>query len=214
MQAPTTRGPAQGPRPTSSIPRMDCVGGVLSAAKKSPSAGDFPMKLSGCGNFFLLGGWLLGLGGFGEGVDGDTVEIFTLEAGGLTRALAEVSKVVTADFGTLDNLDFLNQGAVEQERFLDADARGDLANGDASSVGLFASDAEDYAFEDLETELLTFFNFLGNFDGVARADINNGMFLLGFTNLLQDRKTHIIPLLVKTCTYFNTLCGKMEDLFR
>ena len=73
---------------------------------------------------------------------------------------------------------------MEKERFLDANTRGNLADNDASSVRFFAIDTDYNALKNLETEFVTFFNFLGDLNGVTRTDVNNSFLLLGVTNLL------------------------------
>ena len=73
---------------------------------------------------------------------------------------------------------------MKKERFLNTDARSNFANKDTGSVGFFSLNTDYDAFENLKTELLTFFNFLSDFNGITRADIHNSFFLLGVTDLL------------------------------
>ena len=56
---------------------------------------------------------------------------------------------------------------MDEIRFLNADTGSDFAYNDAGGVGFFAIHANNDTFEDLEAELLTFFDFLSDFDGVV-----------------------------------------------
>ena len=73
---------------------------------------------------------------------------------------------------------------MHEERFFNTNAGGNFSDDDASSMRLFAVDANNNAFEDLRAELFTFFDFLSDFDGITRADVNNFCFLLSVTDLL------------------------------
>ena len=146
------------------------------------------------GTFRIFDRFFLGFFGFFFGfenrfgvvqsVDGGAVKIFAGEASGFATAFAKVGKVVAADFSAADNLNLLNKRRVEEERFFDTNATRDFSDNDASSVGFFAVDTDNDAFENLRAELFAFFNFLGNLDGVARTDVNNSGLFLGVTDFL------------------------------
>ena len=73
---------------------------------------------------------------------------------------------------------------MKKEGFLDANTRGHFADHDASGVRFFAINTNNDTFKNLETEFVTFFNFLGDLNGVTRTDVNNSFFLLSVTDLL------------------------------
>lgn len=103
-QAQTRRGPAHGPRPTSSIPR------IATCFLFFGFAGTFGIL------FFFDGFWVGFFGGedffdffgCGEVVDSVAVKIFADEAGGLAGAVTQVAQVVAADFATTNDFDFFN----------------------------------------------------------------------------------------------------------
>ena len=144
------------------------------------------LKLFGFGRIFRSGlGRSFGRLFFGrKSVDGGAVKIFAGETGRLARALAEVAKIVAADFGAADNLNLLDERRMNQEGLFYTNAGSDFADDDARSVGILAIDTDDDTLEYLRAELLAFFNLLGNLYGVTRADVDDGRFFLGFTNLL------------------------------
>lgn len=94
---------------------------------------------------------------------------------------------------------------MNEERFLDANAGSNFADGDAGSVRIFAIGTNDDAFKHLRAELFTFFNFLGNADGVTGADIDNGRFLLGVTNFFQICKTHNLTFILQLSLFYHSL---------
>lgn len=138
-------------------------------------------------------------------VDSVAIEGFVGEASGLAGACAEEGEVLAANLGAVNDFDLLDQGVVDQEGFLNANARGDFADGDASGVGILAVGADHDAFEDLRAELVAFFDFLGHAHGVTGADVDHGSFFLLVANELQICKTHKFNLYIKTVHYCSIL---------
>ena len=68
---------------------------------------------------------------------------------------------------------------MHEERFFDADAGGDFADGEAGGVRLFAIDADDGAFKNLGAKFFAFFDFLGDANGVTGTDVDDSGFFLG-----------------------------------
>ena len=61
---------------------------------------------------------------------------------------------------------------MDEIALLDSDTRGDFTYYDASSVRFFAVNTNYNAFESLETEFVTFFDFLSDTNSVAGANID------------------------------------------
>ena len=72
-----------------------------------------------------------------DSVDSFAIKFDCRQAGRLTAAFAQKAEEIAANLGPAHNLDFFDQRTVQQERFLDADARSNFANGDAASVLAF-----------------------------------------------------------------------------
>ena len=103
-------------------------------------------------NFFLLS---LGL------------DLHLLDASLLTGKVAEVVDAGAADFTDLVDLDAVDEGGLEGEDPLDADATGNLADGERLGERVGAFDLDHDASELLEPFLVSFFDLVGHGDGVT-----------------------------------------------
>ena len=92
--------------------------------------------------------------------------VFALDTSGFAGELTQIGDAMAANFTVLHDFDLGDRGGIDGEGALDADARGDLADGeglgDSSSAAL-----DDNAFEDLVTFLLVFDDADIDLDGVA-----------------------------------------------
>lgn len=106
---------------------------------------------------------------------------------------------------------------MNEEGFFDADARSNLAHGDASGVRIFAIGTNYDAFKNLRTKLFTFLNLLGNANSIARADVNHSGLFLSVTNLLQIYKTHNLTFILQLSLFYHSFRilrrGKTENYF-
>ena len=97
------------------------------------------------------------------------------DLGSLTDAAAQVIELGAADITAAHGLDLLDEGRMDVEHLLDADAVGETTNGEGllkTAVLLRDNDA----LEDLDTLAGAFLDLDVNADGIA--DVDNGHFLL------------------------------------
>ena len=118
-------------------------------------------------------------------VDSFAIKLDGRQAGRLAAAFAQEAQEVAANLGPAHNLDFFDQRAMQQERFFDADARSNFANGDAASVLAFVVGADNHALEHLNALFVTLFDFLVDAHGVAAANIDYLRLLLLVVDFLD-----------------------------
>jgi hypothetical protein len=92
-----------------------------------------------------------------------------LNAGRSAHAVSEIVELGSTDFAASHDLDFLNQGRMQREAALDADAVRNPPHG-IGFVNARTPAFNDYSFKNLNTLALAFPDFHVNFDGVARSE--------------------------------------------
>jgi hypothetical protein len=82
---------------------------------------------------------------------------------------------------------------VNQEGFLDTNARGNFADYEALSMGSFAIDTNNGAFENLNTELIAFLNLLGNTYSVAERTSTTAFFFWASPTIFSSSNDIFLP---------------------
>lgn len=108
-----------------------------------------------------------------------------LDAGGLTAKVTQVIQFCTANLTAADDVDVIDDGRVQREDTLDADAKADLADchGLACSA-VFACDAN--ALKSLQTLFIAFLNADVNAKRVARLKRRDILFKLCLFDNVQS----------------------------
>ena len=109
----------------------------------------------------------------------------------LTGKLAEVEDACPADFTNLVDLDLVDERAFDRENPFNADAVGDLADCKGPGIRGSSTNLDDYSAEVLKSILITFFNPVGNGDGVTGLELRiGGCFVLREGILHQFNQIH------------------------
>ena len=107
-----------------------------------------------------------------------TTEILIGQTGGFTGTSTHVCQIVAADLAALGDLNFDDEGAMQQETLLDADTAGYPADGNSAGMRILVVGPDYQTLEDLDAFLVAFTDLLVHFDSVAAADIDNGRLLV------------------------------------
>ena len=94
-------------------------------------------------------------------------ELLLLDAGLLTGQVAEIEDAGAADLTDFIHLDALDERRLVRENPLDANAAGDLTDGESTSMRGSATDLDDGTSELLEPVLVAFTNLIGHGDSVT-----------------------------------------------
>src|ERR1051326_3331267 len=95
--------------------------------------------------------------------------LFLGEPRAFARSFSQIIQFRAPDFAARHHFDLLDARRVERKDALDAEAVGDLPDGEVGAVS-FAGDADHDAFEDLGPLLFSLDDFDVHPDGLARAD--------------------------------------------
>ena len=108
-----------------------------------------------------------------------------LDAGGFTDLFAQVVQPAAAHDAALRHFDALDARAVQQERFLDADAVRDAAHRDRFGQAAAFANRHD-ALEHLNAFFAALDDFRVDFDRVARPEIRDGRLFLFLLDQVDD----------------------------
>ena len=97
-----------------------------------------------------------------------------LDASLLTREVAEVEYACTAYFTDFVHFNLVNEGGLVRENPLNSDSVGDFTDGESLGVRGGAANLDHHAAEVLEPVLVTFFDPVGNGDGVTSLELRIG----------------------------------------
>ena len=109
---------------------------------------------------------------FGGGFLDDALGLF--DASLLAGELAEIEDACAADLTNFVDLDLVNERALVRENPFDSDAIGDLADGESPGIRGSTANLDDYSAEILKSVLVTFFDPVGNGDGVTGLECRIG----------------------------------------
>ena len=115
------------------------------------------------------------------------------DAGLLAGEVAEVEDTRPADLTDLVDLDLLDERALVRENPLDTDAVGNLTDGECPGIRSGTANLDDYSAEILKSVLITFFDPVGNGDGVTGLELRiGGRLVLREGILHQFNQIHIL----------------------